>query len=184
MKTIKTTISAFLIVLAGALAGQSVQHGFDETAFLDVPEEARQASENPKTANREYTAKQKFDHAMAEASTAMIRSNYVAAVGWYEFAALNSPHSVDANFGAGLAHYLSGNLALAGAYFISALRLSPDHAESHFGLARVQIESGNHSDVCEHLSFAIAGGLEGAQALRNQYCRETQAEARGDYRGF
>lgn len=184
MNTIKTTISAFLMFLASALAGQSVQHNFDDTAFLDVSEGAIQASEPPETVPKGSTAKHKFDNAMDEASAAMGRLNYRAAVGWYEVAALSSPHSVDANFGAGLAHFLSGNMEVAGSYFISALKLSPDHAESHFGLAQVQVASGNNTDVCEHLRFAIAGGLEEAQSLNNQYCRETQTEARGDYRGF
>ena len=181
MKTVKTTIIAILLASAGSLAGQQE---FDQTAYLYSAGSETSVSTKSVTVKENYSAKAEFTLSFSQAASAFENANFEHAAELYESAAALSPRSIESHVGAGVSRYLSGNNALARIHFISALKLDPDHAESHFGLARVQIETGDFADVCEHLRYAVAGGLEEARAVMDQYCDETQAEARGDYRDF
>lgn len=180
MKTIKTTTTAILMTVAVSLAGQ---HDFDQTAYL-YADEVSHTSENPNALNEDYHLIRKFESAMTVGAHALESADCETAADAYELAAKLSPESVEANFGAGISRYLSGNVESARLHFISALKLDPDHAQSHFGLARVQIQTGALRDVCEHLRYAVSGGLEEARTLMDRYCDETPDEAAGDYRDF
>lgn len=180
MKTLKTTWLVLTTLAASAGFSQPEEaHDF----YLYTADASVTMQHEKDNFDRERRA---LSHTLIrdEALRASERGDYAFAASLLDRLAEDFGRSADLYADAAAAWTLAGKQGEARLRFISGLKIDPDHLGCRLGLAKALIASGHLEDVCHHLRQAAAAGHSEAVELADRYCPETEAEARGDYRGF